>query len=118
MNKILLLALTLSSPLAFADAPGAEFAVPHRLVDIGGRRLNLFCSGTGSPTVVFESPSGGAGWEWWAVQPKIAAHARACIHDRAGYGFSDPSPRAADAANAVADLHALLQAAAIAPPYV
>ncbi len=119
MNKILLLALTLSSSLAFAaDAPGAEFAVPHRLVDVGGRKLNLYCSGTGSPTVVFESPSGGAGWEWWAVQPQIAARTRACVYDRAGYGFSDPSPRAADAENAAADLHALLQAAGIAPPYV
>jgi len=121
MKKILLLALTLSCPLAFADAPtapGAEFAVAHRLVDIGSRRLNLFCSGSGSPTVVFEAPSGGAGWDWWAVQTKVAAKTRACVYDRAGYGFSDPSPRAADAENAVADLHALLTAAAEAPPYV
>ena len=122
MNKILLLALTLASPLAFAAqpaaAPGAEFAVPHRLVDIGGRKLNLFCSGTGSPTVVFESPSGGAGWEWWAVQTKVAARTRACVYDRAGFGFSDPSPRPADAENAVDDLHALLQAAGVVPPYV
>ena len=118
MKKILLLALTLSSSLALADAPGAEFAQSHRLVDIGGRRLNLFCSGTGSPTVVFEAPSGGAGWTWWNVQPRVAARTRACVYDRAGFGFSDPSPRAADAINAVDDLHALLQAASIAPPYV
>jgi pimeloyl-ACP methyl ester carboxylesterase len=125
MKKILALALTLSAPLAFAEAapapapvPGAEFAVPHRLVDIGGRKLNLYCSGIGSPTVIFESPSGAAGWEWWAVQPKVAAKTRACTYDRAGYGFSDPSPRAADAENAVADLHALMRAAGIAPPYV
>ena len=120
MNKILLLALTLSSLTASAQTPAtaADFAAPHRLVDIGGRKLNLYCSGTGSPTVVFESPSGGAGWEWWAVQPKVAARTRACIYDRAGYGFSDPSPRAADVENAVADLHALLQAAGVAPPYV
>ena len=121
MKKILLLALTLSSTVSLAEAPatsGAEFAVPHRLVDIGGRRLNLFCSGTGSPTVVFESPSGGAGWHWWAVQPEVAAKTRACVYDRAGFGFSDPSPRPADAENAVDDLHALLQAAGVAPPYV
>ena len=118
MNKILLLALTLSSSLALADVPGAEFARPHRLVDIGGRKLNLFCSGTGSPTVVFESPSGSAGWAWWEVQPRIASRTRACVYDRAGFGFSDPSPRALDALDAVDDLHALLQAAAIAPPYV
>ena len=121
MNKILLLALTLSSSLAFAAAdavPGAEFAQPHRLVDIGGRRLNLFCSGSGSPTVVFDTPSGSAGWVWWAVQPKVAAKTRACVYDRAGFGFSDPSSRAADASNDVDDLHALLRAAGVAPPYV
>jgi len=118
MKSLILLALALSSPLALAAAPGEEFAHPHRRVDIGGRRLNLFCSGTGSPTVVFESPSGSAGWAWWDVQPRVAANTRACVVDRAGFGFSDPSPRAADAANAVDDLHALLQAAAIAPPYV
>ena len=120
-NKFLpfLLALsTLSAVAAPLPSPGAEFAVPHRLVDVGGRRLNLFCSGTGSPTVVFESPSGGAGWEWWAVQPRVAAKTRACVHDRAGFGFSDPSPRAADAVNAADDLHALLKAAGVAPPYV
>ena len=118
MKKILLFALTLSSSLAFADAPGAEFAQPHRLVDIGGRKLNLYCSGTGSPTVVFDTPSGSAGWVWWAVQPKVAAKTRACVYDRAGFGFSDPSPRAADASNDVDDLHALLRAAGVAPPYV
>ncbi len=118
MNNSLLLALTLSSPLAFADAPGAEFAAPHRLVDVGGRKLNLACSGTGSPTVVFESPSGSSGAAWWAVQPKVAAKTRACVYDRAGFGFSDTSARAADAGNAVDDLHTLLKAAGIAPPYV
>ncbi|MCK9684470.1 alpha/beta fold hydrolase [Scleromatobacter humisilvae] len=118
MKTFLLLALALSCSLALADAPGAEFAAPHRIVDIGGRRLNLFCSGTGSPTVVFESPSGGAAWDWWAVQPKVAAKTRACVYDRAGYGFSDASPRAADAEGAVGDLHALLQAAGVSPPYV
>lgn len=126
----LLSALTLFSAIAFADVPAApsapsalaasaaEFAVAHQLVEIGGRRLNLFCRGKGSPTVVFEAPSGGAGWDWWAVQTKVATKTRACVYDRAGYGFSDPSPRAADAESAVADLHALLTAAAEAPPYV
>ena len=72
MNKLPLFVLTLAASLAFADAASrAEFARPHRLVDIGGRRLNLFCGGTGAPTAVFESPSGGAGREWWAVQPRV-----------------------------------------------
>ena len=120
MKNILLLALALSSSASFAaaDAPGAELAVAHRLVDVGGRRLNLSCRGTGWPTVVFEAPSGAGASDWWAVQAKVATRTRACVYDRAGYGFSDPSPRAADAENAVDDLHALLRAAAVAPPYV
>jgi len=121
-HKIALFVLALSSLSAVAATPSPPaadaFAQPHRLVDIGGRKLNLFCSGSGSPTVVFESPSGAAGWAWWAVQPKVAAKTRACVYDRAGLGFSDPSPRAADARNAADDLHALLGAAGIAPPYV
>ena len=119
MIKILLLALAaLSAPHAFADSSGADFATPHRLVDVGGRRLNLSCVGTGSPTVVFESPSGAGGAVWWAVRAPVAGLTRACAYDRAGFGFSDSSPRGADADAAVDDLHALLAAAGIAPPYV
>jgi pimeloyl-ACP methyl ester carboxylesterase len=121
MKTALLFALSLSTLSSVAAAPASsadEFAAPHRLVDIGGRRLNLFCSGSGSPTVLFEAPSGGAAWDWWAVQPAVAAKTRACVYDRAGFGFSDASPRTPDAEHAVDDLHALLKAAAIAPPYV
>lgn len=104
---------------AAADAdPRAAFARPQQLVDIGGRRLNLYCSGSGPVTVVFDSPSGSAGWSWFKVQPKVAGRTRACVYDRAGLGFSDPSPRPGTSGNAVDDLHKLLTAAGIAPPYV
>jgi len=101
-----------------AADPRAAFARPQQLVDIGGRRLNLHCSGSGPVTVVFDSPSGDAGWSWFKVQPKVAERTRACVYDRAGLGFSDPSPRPGTSGNAVDDLHQLLAAAGIAPPYV
>lgn len=110
-------ATMLASPPASA-APGDDFARPQRLVDIGGRKLNLHCSGAGAPTVIFEAQSGSAGWVWWDVQPKVAARTRACVYDRAGFGFSDPAPRKADIAGAVDDLHALLRAAGEKGPYV
>lgn len=110
-------ASALLSPQASA-APGDAFAKSQRLVDIGGRKLNLHCSGVGAPTVVFEAQSGSAGWVWWDVQPKVAARTRACVYDRAGFGFSDPSPRTPDLAGAVDDLHALLRAAGEKGPYV
>jgi pimeloyl-ACP methyl ester carboxylesterase len=96
----------------------AAFARPQQMVDIGGRRLNLYCSGSGPVTVVFDAQSGDAGWSWFEVQPHVAKRTRACVYDRAGLGFSDPSPRPGTLDNAVDDLHKLLGAAGIAPPYV
>jgi pimeloyl-ACP methyl ester carboxylesterase len=94
------------------------FARAHQLVDVGGHKLNLYCSGSGSPIVVFESPSGDPGWAWAAVQPRVAAKTRACVYDRAGYGFSEPAARAPSADTAVSELHELLSAAGAKPPYV
>lgn len=89
-----------------------------RSVDIGSRALNIYCSGAGNPTVIFESSGHTAGYNWIAIQPEVAKFTRACWYDRAGYGWSDagPSPRTFKAiAN---DLHALLKAAAVPAPYV
>ncbi|MBC3872661.1 alpha/beta hydrolase [Undibacterium flavidum] len=96
----------------------SPFAKPQQMVDIGGRRLNLYCSGSGKTTVVFDAPGGEAGWNWIQVQPAVAKQTRACVYDRAGMGFSDPSPRPPTSGNAVEDLHKLLAAAGIAPPYL
>ena len=115
------LAATCFSPAIAQTLPPESqqaFARPQQMVDIGGRRLHLYCSGTGPVTVVFDAFSGGAGSSWFAVQPHIAKRTRACVHDRAGMGFSDPAPRPNTSANAVEDLHKLLGAAGIAPPYV
>lgn len=92
---------------------------PARLVDIGnGRRMNLYCVGHGSPSVIFEAGLGDQIRAWAMVQPAIAKITRACSYDRAGLGFSDPSGRPGIATNAVDDLHRLLAAASIKPPYV
>ena len=90
----------------------------QRLVDIGSRRLNVYCMGTGSPTVVLDSGLGGSTWDWHAVQSDIARTTRVCSYDRAGMGFSDPAPAPRDAAAIVSDLHTLLSRAEIPGPYV
>jgi len=95
------------------------YTKPQKLVGIEqGRRLNLYCTGAGSPTVVFDSGLGDGTRAWGLIQPAIAAHARACSYDRAGLGFSDPPTRPSTSANVVDDLHRLLHAAHIKPPYV
>src|ERR1700723_2725025 len=84
-------------------------------VDIGGRTLNILCSGAGAPPVIFES--GGPGLEWEAFQPEAATFTQACWYDRAGEGWSDPGPFPRTS-NAIAkDLHELLKRAGV-PPYV
>src|ERR1035438_5072422 len=63
-----------------------------RSVDIGGRTLNIYCSGEGSPAVILESNALTPGYGWVAVQREIAKFTRACWYDRAGYGWSDLAP--------------------------
>lgn len=126
--RLTLLALAASATscaVAAAASSAAElraFAQPQQLIDVGGRKMNLYCSGsvttTATATVIFDAPSGDAGWAWYRVQPKVARHARACVFDRAGLGFSDPAARPNTAENVVEDLHQLLANAGIRPPYV
>lgn len=97
----------------------AAYLEPQQLVAVeSGRRINIYCMGRGSPTVIFDSGLGGDMVDWALVQPTVSAATRACSYDRAGLGFSDPSPKARSSANIVDDLHRLLQAAHIEPPYV
>lgn len=114
MRKAVFAVLMLSAACAAAD----DFAVPHRLLAVDGHKMNLYCTGKGPVTVVFDSPSGDAGWSWSKVQPEVARHARACVYDRPGFGFSEPSRRPNTSENAVEDLHKLLAAAGEKAPYV
>ena len=91
----------------------------QRLIDVeDGRRLNLYCVGSGSRTVVFESGLGEGMIAWALVQPQVARRTRACAYDRAGLGFSDPSPEPRTSEFLVRDLRTLLERAGIAPPFV
>ena len=109
--------LVLATSRAHAQA-GDIGSPPGRLVDVGGRRLHLYCTGQGSPTVVFENGGGAFSIDWALVQPAIAKTTRACSYDRARHAWSDPSPSAETAASVARDLHALLAAAGERPPYV
>ncbi len=96
----------------------ATIARVGHLVDVGGRSLNLYCSGQGSPTVVFETNLGMPGLSWSFIQRMAATQTRACWYDRAGYGWSDPAPSSNYSDGIATDLHALLTKAGVPPPYV
>ena len=95
------------------------FPPPGAMVDIGGRRIQLDCRGTGTPVVVFESGLDMNGSLSWApVHDSIARTTRACAYSRAGIMWSDPAhdPRTGKAI--AEDLHATLAKAGEAPPFV
>jgi len=94
-----------------------------RAVDIGGRTLNIACSGEGSPAVIIMPGAGGrfggyGGYNWRKVQPEIAKLTRVCWYDRAGEGWSDPPPAPPTIASITNDLHELLQRAPVPGPYI
>jgi pimeloyl-ACP methyl ester carboxylesterase len=125
MKQILLVLLavlvsTASGQEAASVAAPADiiYARPGQLVDVGGFRLNLYCLGSGSPSVVFDSGWGDWAPAWSTVQPKIAKWTRACSYDRAGAGFSDRGPMPRSSVRIAEELHTALHRAGIAGPYI
>jgi pimeloyl-ACP methyl ester carboxylesterase len=112
------LAQSNSAPAIAEDQRILPYVKPGQRVDIGGRHINLHCTGAGSPTVILMS--GLSSWSvvWYKTQPGIAQKTRVCARDRAGYGFSDPAPRPQILSDAVDDLNLALKAASIPKPVV
>ena len=92
--------------------------MPGRLIDVGGHRLHLDCTGSGSPTVVLEPGAGMSSSTLGWVAPAVARETRVCVYDRAGRGWSDPADTTQDATQIATDLHTLLQRAGEPGPYV
>src|SRR2546428_12299537 len=93
-------------------------AMPGPMVDVGGHRLYMHCTGSGSPTVVLVSGLAEASTYWggW-IAPAVAQNTTVCIYDRAGQGWSDPPVSPQDGVAVAADLHTLLDHAQIPGPY-
>jgi pimeloyl-ACP methyl ester carboxylesterase len=97
----------------------ALYPAPGRLVDIGGRRIQIECRGAGSPTVVFETGLDYFGSLAWAkVYGPVAEFTRACAYSRAGIVWSDDKPGPHDGLGIARDLHATLAAAGEKGPFV
>src|SRR5215217_4442952 len=94
------------------------YPMPGQLVDVGGHRMHIYCTGSGSPTVILEPGQGGASSDSGWVAPTLARDSTVCVYDRAGRGWSDPADDPQDAARIAADLHTLLERAQVPGPYV
>lgn len=104
---------------SMAEATDAKaYPPPGQLIDVGGHRLHINCTGTGSPTVVIDAGLGDWSTVWAWVQPDVAKATQVCTYDRAGYGWSDPGPWPRNAEQFAIELHTLLHEANIPGPYV
>jgi pimeloyl-ACP methyl ester carboxylesterase len=91
---------------------------PGHLVDIGGYRLHLWCTGDGAPAVILDTGLGGSSADWGFVQPDVARFTRVCSYDRAGMGYSDPGPSPRTARRIASELAELFVRGGIAGPVV
>jgi hypothetical protein len=99
-------------------ADAKAYPMPGQLLDVGGHRLHLRCTGAGTPTVVLEPGAGEMSSNLGWIAPAVARNTRVCVYDRAGRGWSEAADTAQDAAQIVTDLHTLLQRGHVPGPYV
>ena len=102
-------------------AEGADwraFPPPGVLVQVGGSEVHLDCRGEGLPVVILEAglTSGSTGWA--LVHDAMAAETRVCAYDRPGLDWSEPIEGTAGPAAIAQRLRGLLDAEAVAGPYV
>src|SRR4051794_17300973 len=90
---------------------------PGKLVDVGGRRLHVYCSGAG-PTVILEAGASSFAIDWALVQPSVAKTNRVCSYDRAGYGWSDAAEYDMRGEEALRPLRKALDTLGEHPPFV
>lgn len=91
---------------------------PGRLVSIGTHRLHLLDAGHGGPTIVLDAALGASSLSWTLILPHLSTLTLTCAYDRAGLGWSDAGPMPRTAGRCADELHALLRAANVPPPYL
>ena len=104
--------------LLVSAACGASFSPESRLVDVGGHRLNIRCSGEGNPTVILSSGLASGIHDWKPVEERVSAFTLVCSYDRSGLGESDAAEGVPTSQTAADNLHSLLAGAGITGPVV
>jgi pimeloyl-ACP methyl ester carboxylesterase len=85
------------------------------LVDVGGYRVHLYCTGAGRPTVFVVGA--GFSFDWTLVQTGVAKFSTICTYDVSGTAWSDSGPDLTCRAR-VEEIHKLAGAAHLDRPLV
>lgn len=102
---------------ATAAASAADLTA---ILDAGGQRQWISCTGSGSPTIVIASGLGADHTMWRKVVKPMSTRTRVCITDRPGLG-SSPNRRGTqttDAGMHARELHDVLAAAGEQGPFI
>jgi pimeloyl-ACP methyl ester carboxylesterase len=115
---LILVIVTLTAGAIAKSNLAKQYPAPGQLVDVGGYKMHIHCTGQGSPTVILASGMSDFSVSWAYVQPEVAKYTRVCSYDRAGMGWSEPSPYPRTVSAMVEELHTLLANAGVEGPYV
>jgi pimeloyl-ACP methyl ester carboxylesterase len=91
---------------------------PGKIVSVGGHKMHIYCTLSGSLTIILEAGGQNDSVIWRGVQPPLSRTTRVCAYDRAGFGWSDAQPGPRDADHIAAELHQLLLQTGITGPVV
>jgi pimeloyl-ACP methyl ester carboxylesterase len=112
-----------SVPLVAAIAATAQLHAPEpaplgKMVDLGGYRIHLYCTGSGKQTVVLSAGGGDFSFAWYLVQRRLQSSARVCSYDRAGSAWSDPGPQPLTLRQEAYELELALKLSGERGPYI
>jgi len=115
MNRVAAVSLlVVASYAALAQTPKPI----GKMVDVGGHRVHLHCTGRGRPTVVVENGFDEFSFDWVMVQAGVERFTRVCTYDRAGYAWSDPGPLPRTYAQINLELRDVLEKSGERGPYL
>ncbi len=105
-----------NATLAQSSGTSGDSPAPlGKLIDVGGYRVHLYCTGAGDPTVVILGA--GYSFDWGLVQPEVAGFTQVCTYDHSGTAWSDPGPKDSCPLR-VNEVHTALKNAGIVGPYI
>ncbi len=111
-------AILLAAIAVTAQTPSPEPAPLGKMVDLGGYRIHLYCTGRGKQTVVLSPGGGDFSFAWYLVQQRLQSSAHVCSYDRAGSAWSDPGPQPLTLRQEAYELELALKLSGEKGPYI